>query len=1058
MSNNPPSPQSKNKIVRHIKRWWQWYALGLGLIVTLGLGTWGFYWNSLVRDEKLTCFDALYRALQLFVLQSGAVPRPVGWQLEIARILAPIVGFLAGAKALFAIFYKGVQLLLLKWKKSHIIICGAGRIGLRLAKKMRANGERVVVIEKDELNDGIPLCRDLGATVLIGDATQEEMLKKAGVAKAKYLFAVSGNDETNMTIADSANEASKNRKTPLPCMVHILNPYFSHLLTWHCLTSGKSDKCHLEFFNILRNGVRLLIKEHSPFGDSPTRPPPYILIIGWGHFIRLFIERLAREWYHKKLPEDEPLKIYLLGSDAEDIKNELIFSYNKFEKVCDLVPYKIDVSGVKFEKGDFISQLDGISLIKMVYVCLENPAKSIEIALKLARLRMMGLGGQTMKIIAVADQKTELITSQEIEIFELLEKTCDPNLLFNGHIKTIADLLLKDPAFIEGVPSTSAVRHLIQQMQDIGCYLMPLLNWDAKSFKFSPQEIDRMARMGHEEWLKEAQGKGWRHAPNYDEANKKSPMLKGWEELEDSKKDAYRRWIAKIPSILEEADFEIYRLYYELFAQKLHQYYRDHHRIIGPNRPEALNFQWEKLGQPLQQWYREKANRIIKGLRDELCYKIEPADGGITPIKLTPDEIERLCEMENENWDSLSAQEKEEQRNCARRLPGLLAELGFNVSLNIEEAIARAFHLQWIESKKKSGFTPETEPFMVPWHKLPEYKKESNREAAEDIPAKLKVIGCGIRKRTDPNAKLLEFTESEIEIMAEMEHERWFREQKKNGWALKETSEVELWKLPQGVDFSCCYPDSEPRISYDPVRRVLVFNGIMSNEEREKLLALSDVPSYTEAIKKLYSESRRKDVENKRNPFMRPWDELPEDVKQYDRDQVKIIPQVLAYVDQEVYRVHRERIARAIHEEYLKEQAKLGQTRKTNPFMVPWEELPEEKKDSNRESADHIITKLHAIGCKVREKTDPNAQLFEFTQEEVEKIAKMEHERWLNELLSKGWTYAPGKKDVEKKTNPYLVPWEQLPEEIKEIDRALVRVIPKLLAQVGLEVYRIKNL
>ncbi|MBA7640533.1 hypothetical protein ES703_48202 [subsurface metagenome] len=41
-----------------------------------------------------------------------------------------------------------------------------------------------------------------------------------------------------------------------------------------------------------------------------------------------------------------------------------------------------------------------------------------------------------------------------------------------------------------------------------------------------------------------------------------------------------------------------------------------------------------------------------------------------------------------------------------------------------------------------------------------------------------------------------------------------------------------------------------------------------------------------------------------------------------------------------------------------------------------------------------------------------------------------------------------------KKTSPYLVGWSELPDNVKERDRELVRQIPEFLAKVGLEIHR----
>ena len=81
----------------------------------------------------------------------------------------------------------------------------------------------------------------------------------------------------------------------------------------------------------------------------------------------------------------------------------------------------------------------------------------------------------------------------------------------------------------------------------------------------------------------------------------------------------------------------------------------------------------------------------------------------------------------------------------------------------------------------------------------------------------------------------------------------------------------------------------------------------------------------------------------------------------------------------------------------------------------------------------------------------------EFEEGEVAKLAEMEHERWCDERRSMGWTLAPGKKDLVRKTSPYLVPWSKLPDEVKEYDRDAVRRLPEALARAGLQILRAKG-
>ena len=102
-----------------------------------------------------------------------------------------------------------------------------------------------------------------------------------------------------------------------------------------------------------------------------------------------------------------------------------------------------------------------------------------------------------------------------------------------------------------------------------------------------------------------------------------------------------------------------------------------------------------------------------------------------------------------------------------------------------------------------------------------------------------------------------------------------------------------------------------------------------------------------------------------------------------------------------------EMLARAIHEDYVRKQDEKGHAPVDNPSMVPWDELPEQLRESNRRQAEHIATKLRAIGCGIVPLTDAHGNSFTFDSREVERLARMEHERWWRERDAAGWTSAP---------------------------------------------------
>ena len=150
----------------------------------------------------------------------------------------------------------------------------------------------------------------------------------------------------------------------------------------------------------------------------------------------------------------------------------------------------------------------------------------------------------------------------------------------------------------------------------------------------------------------------------------------------------------------------------------------------------------------------------------------------------------------------------------------------------------------------------------------------------------------------------------------------------------------------------------------------------------------------------------------------------------------------------------RETIAKAIHERFLKDQEK-NKRPSDDPSMQPWDNLNEDLKESNRRQADHIPEKLRKIGYGFDPVTGRKAIAIKFTEQEIETIAELEHERFVSERKINGWVLNK-KRDVKKKLSPYLVPWNELPDKIKEYDRQAMRAMPEFLAKVGFEIYRLR--
>ena len=120
----------------------RWCLLGVVVVAVLLFGTCGW----LEADPALQWYDALYRAIQLFVLDMPEQKPPL--TLEVARWLALFVAFYAVAEVLLAVFTQQKQLLHARLRRNHIVVIGNGPEAASLAGNdtYHTAGKKVVVI------------------------------------------------------------------------------------------------------------------------------------------------------------------------------------------------------------------------------------------------------------------------------------------------------------------------------------------------------------------------------------------------------------------------------------------------------------------------------------------------------------------------------------------------------------------------------------------------------------------------------------------------------------------------------------------------------------------------------------------------------------------------------------------------------------------------------------------------------------------------------------------------------------------------------------------------
>ena len=86
----------------------------------------------------------------------------------------------------------------------HFLICGFGRIGFTVGEQLRAAGHPVVVVENDQA--AIDVAVEHGVLAVHGNATDEDVLRLAGIERARGIICAINSDAENVFITLCAKE------------------------------------------------------------------------------------------------------------------------------------------------------------------------------------------------------------------------------------------------------------------------------------------------------------------------------------------------------------------------------------------------------------------------------------------------------------------------------------------------------------------------------------------------------------------------------------------------------------------------------------------------------------------------------------------------------------------------------------------------------------------------------------------------------------------------------------------------------------------------------------
>lgn len=272
-------------------------------------------------------------------------------------------------------------------------------------------------------------------------------------------------------------------------------------------------------------------------------------------------------------------------------------------------------------------------------------------------------------------------------------------------------------------------------------------------------------------------------------------------------------------------------------------------------------------------------------------------------------------------------------------------------------------------------------------------------------------------------------------------------------------------------DYASCIPEKLKALNLF-IRKYSEFCGtcIITDEEIEELAAMdhsgihsSEMADTQGKVEMSPYRLRKENVPFKKIPDARKW---------FFKELNYLIPPQLRKIGYEIIRPVEvleidlnmtRKLARAVHSRYLQnirrsvnridDKTDFPDENNSIQNLIEFDDLPDDIKYSNIDNAYHIPAKLLSIGYKLRKvRKGYRSVALHLDDEEIETMAIVEHIRWSWDKRLNGWIYG-NVKDNDNRIHPGLIPYDELPENEKEKDRELVRLIPALLKDINYEAY-----
>jgi len=546
------------------------------LLVLLAAVIAALTFSGALYQARIALLGALYAAVKS--LAGANEWNQYGWPGNIAAWLGLLlISWVAMKAAVFA-FAAQVDSLLCRTRRGHTIVCGLGERGKTLSEALLQAGETVTVLDRDEKNPFAATLRAQGARVVAADATRPESLRLVRADRARRIVAMLFADDENAAVALALQEVC-GANHPL-CYIHN-----SDTATWSSLF-GSAEGRIVPFSVVDSSAVELFLE----YDLSLAAEDAAVDVYGIGPLAESIIIRAAKIWQAEGVRRGKAsrLPVRIIGPCTEDLATGILpMRYPGIDSLCRFTPVEIASLAVAEELVGCALGPDA-ACPTVAIVATGDRDETARSALLFAQ--WLPAECQVIAVVPSRSSLLDLLLTRDEELAGRLKAVDvssalrDPATLLGGPREELARLAHEDwlrsqmrqgSSLTAGGPLQhwedlpdgfkESNRHqtaaLFERMLPaIGAVAVPIAEWAAEPFVFTPEQIEVLAGLEHERWCQERQGAGWildRTLTERDAERKRTPWLVPYDELPESQKENDRDFATRIPVMLARAGFRL---------------------------------------------------------------------------------------------------------------------------------------------------------------------------------------------------------------------------------------------------------------------------------------------------------------------------------------------------------------------------------------------------------------------------------------------------------------------------------------------------------------------